>query len=47
MTTKIMMKQFFLIVRDINAKEIIKNSSLPLLGGRKMTRQDKEEHSIF
>ena len=28
-------------------EKVIRNSSLPLLGGRKMTRQDKEKHSIF
>ena len=26
---------------------IIRNSSLPLLGGRKIPRQNKEKHSIF
>ena len=28
-------------------KVIIRNSSLPLLGGRNMTREDKEKHSLF
>ena len=37
-TTKNMMKQLECIIR---------NSSLPLLGGCKITRQDKEKHSIF
>ena len=31
----------------ISVEYIIRNSSLPLLGGRKMTRQDEEKLSIF
>ena len=45
--TSVYVIRFRIFLKWISVECIIRNSSLPLLGGRNMTREDKEKHSFF